>query len=526
MVVNSNHQKPYEILANEIYNKVKTYLATNSINQNVVYWITGYGTGGGIANLLSAKMIDKPLVSTAILNINTIFDANNYKWEETGMTNVYSYTFGSPNVVYTLDDDTGVNNNKYKSIFNVVDNNDVSAHLLSTMIGWHKYGWNMSLTEMGNKCKDIISLYNGVLKNKNRDDFYKELWNSLYSRDKKTMYQIMAQIHFAWYKFQIENDDSIFKVLKKYQDGSYRTFCNLYGEYYKELEPKHSIKNYFELSKKLLPENMKIGDGWMEIDKKNNNKYKSMSEALKDMGEWYCKNVYTYDPFSDKDFARNKTIVSFSERFQYDYDRASDEAKRERERKVKEHNEQYEDNKYLIENFKNIQDYNYSLETFVDHHGASALYECNLLHNDCYNTKEVGDDCSAFTLATMYYATMGEFDSYNSLNIYDISSNILCTYNKNNDDRIKDLDTIGFKKIPVTKEMTLNNLESGDILVSNNHCEFYYKNGETKTSFGWGSVKKKFPNDNNSIKEAKDQPYFVDTWNEDMHYTCIYRLNK
>ena len=162
---NVNHYKAYEKLAKEIYLKLDSYIKRgNLLNKNVVYWVTGYGTGGGIANILSAKIADKPLVSTAILDINTIFDANNFKLKETGMTNLYAYTYGAPYTVYTGDIGIQVNANKYKSIFNVVETNDSFAHLPSTKSSWTRYGWNMSIDNNNHKeCTEIINAYNGIV---------------------------------------------------------------------------------------------------------------------------------------------------------------------------------------------------------------------------------------------------------------------------------------------------------------------------------------------------------------------------
>ena len=129
------------------------------------------------------------------------------------------------------------------------------------------------------------------------------------------------------------------------------------------------------------------------------------------------------------------------------------------------------------------------------------------------------------TLAVMYYATMGAMDEYSALNIYDLGGGML-TYIESGKPIYDALEKIGFKKIAV-KNGSFTELESGDLLVSSNHYEFYYvdENGNHK-SFGWGSVKEKFPNTTCSIKESIGNKYFKDKWDDNKKYTYIYRLVK
>ena len=125
----------------------------------------------------------------------------------------------------------------------------------------------------------------------------------------------------------------------------------------------------------------------------------------------------------------------------------------------------------------------------------------------------------------MYYATKGAMDEYDCLNINELGGGILASITEKKEE-YQALKEIGFEKIPV-KNGTFDELQSGDILVSNSHYEFYYITEEgKKTSFGWGSVKKKFPNDNCAIVENKGNKFFKDKWNTKWEYTHIYRLTK
>ena len=259
---------------------------------------------------------------------------------------------------------------------------------------------------------------------------------------------------------------------------------------------------------------------------KNRPHYIPMTEALETMAKWYCENVYTYDPYSLKDFDRNGNTYTFSGRFQYDYDKASIKAKNKRKAKVDPYNEAHPDAQYKIENFTGTNSYKLDLETFVGNKGDHALYDCELLDSSWYSKyKRVGDDCSSMTLAVMYYATRGIMDEYSAINIYELGGGALASA-REGEVLYDSLKSIGFEKIDV-ENGTFDELESGDILVSNNHYEFYYEDdSDNHKSFGWGSVKSYFPNNTCSIVENPGKKYFKDKWNNKREYKHIYRLVK
>ena len=116
---------------------------------------------------------------------------------------------------------------------------------------------------------------------------------------------------------------------------------------------------------------MTIGDGWVDVKVSSN--YIFMPQALETMGKWYCNNVYTYDPYSSTDFERDGIIRTFSGRFQYDYDKASQNAKRDRDMRVERYNNEHPDAQYKIENFTGTDSYKLDLEIFIGNRGAHAL---------------------------------------------------------------------------------------------------------------------------------------------------------
>ena len=110
--VTMEHHKGFDIATNRILKYVNKYQEEYCSNHKTTYWITGHSRGAAIANLLSAYLIN-------------------------GGNEVYGYTFASPNTTTIKGVDTS---EKYKSIFNIVNNDDFVPQL--PLKDWHfsKYG--------------------------------------------------------------------------------------------------------------------------------------------------------------------------------------------------------------------------------------------------------------------------------------------------------------------------------------------------------------------------------------------------
>lgn len=108
---NQDNHKGFDIATNRILKFVNAYVNKYVDKSIVTYWVTGHSRGAGIANLLSAYLID---------NKNTVF----------------AYTFAAPNT--TTSDN--YENEKYNSIFNIINQDDFVPRL--PMDEWHfnKYG--------------------------------------------------------------------------------------------------------------------------------------------------------------------------------------------------------------------------------------------------------------------------------------------------------------------------------------------------------------------------------------------------
>ena len=123
---------------------------------------------------------------------------------DSGNTNVYAYTFGSPNVVYFDNQPEMINANEYKSIFNVVDMNDVFAHLLSTKSGWGKYGWNMIPNGNYDKCKDVM-------------DTYSRVFDDVDNKREAIDNNVFIYLYSAWKFNDLDNDTRYLDDMKRNQ---------------------------------------------------------------------------------------------------------------------------------------------------------------------------------------------------------------------------------------------------------------------------------------------------------------------
>ena len=500
---NVNHYEAYEKLSKVVYDKLKNYITSHSLNENVTYWVTGYGTGGGIANLLSARIIDNPPVSTSVSKVSNavIFGYGSTtigRMVDTGNTNIYTYTFGAPNVVYFDNQPEMINVAKYKSIFNVVDTNDVFAHLPSTKSGWGKYGWNMSPSGNYDKCKDIIDTYSKVFDNiDNKRDII-----ATTSLDDNVLFYLYT----TWAYNELANNTMFFDGMQQNQHSKFRTFYNKYYASYKDLEPKHSIKNYYSLCKKIRPEHMTIGDGWVDVkvSSSGSSPQDKMAEALEVMGQQYVKNVSTYGGSTLYSLTQVSNNIDTAYKQQL-YSTLKNVGPEERKEEVK-------------RKFQNLINEN--------------------------NWFKCGDDCVRFMFSTIFYALDGDigekFSDNNNAKYYTMFGTNILTKNDNDQDFIDlnfEIHYIG-EVDDKGHEFGYEDLEDGDIVVAyrtdtneKGHVEFYIskeyekakKNEPYNWSFGWGSHKARYPVNGNIGKIIKED--IDNRFNKDIGYKNKYLLD-
>lgn len=113
--LNKSHHKGFDVAANRVLEKVNAYLNTHSINGGSIL-ITGHSRGGSIANLIGKYFED-----------NTSFTS-------------YTYTFAAANTT------TDENFKNYKSIFNIVNKDDLIPFLPLSGWGFEKYGTTKTIS--------------------------------------------------------------------------------------------------------------------------------------------------------------------------------------------------------------------------------------------------------------------------------------------------------------------------------------------------------------------------------------------
>ena len=100
----------FDVAANRIMDEIEAYVKANGLNEsNTVYWITGHSRGAAIANIIGA-------------------------YYEKGGKTAFTYTFATPNT--TLD--TSAKN--YRTIFNVVNTDDLVPYMPMAVWGYSRYG--------------------------------------------------------------------------------------------------------------------------------------------------------------------------------------------------------------------------------------------------------------------------------------------------------------------------------------------------------------------------------------------------
>ena len=119
-----NNHKGFDVATNRIIRYISAYSQKYVDSDKAAFWIAGHSRGGAIANILSAYLIEQD-------------------------NEVYGYTFAAPNT--TTDQD--YNDDKYKSIYNIVNFDDFVPELPTSHWKFNKYGVTIgeSVSEYANE---------------------------------------------------------------------------------------------------------------------------------------------------------------------------------------------------------------------------------------------------------------------------------------------------------------------------------------------------------------------------------------
>ena len=137
--------------SNYAYDQLKDILNKEEYGftkDNTILLLTGHSRGAAAANLLAKRIIDEG------------------KWVQ--KDSIYTYTFATPNVTAEKD----VNNNKYNTIFNIVNPEDFVTKVMLKGWGYSKYGTTYVLPS---KTNTISPVYN--IQKSNMREYYSVLTN-------------------------------------------------------------------------------------------------------------------------------------------------------------------------------------------------------------------------------------------------------------------------------------------------------------------------------------------------------------
>ena len=129
------HHVGFDIEANKIVEDIDEYISNQYGTK--VFWITGFGSGGSIANLVGQKLSKKK-----------------------GTSNVYCYTFESFATINAnnIEDTNNFDYSRYMNIFNIENDDDLMIKILDRDVGWYKYGRSVrgSAAQLNTKLSKIL----------------------------------------------------------------------------------------------------------------------------------------------------------------------------------------------------------------------------------------------------------------------------------------------------------------------------------------------------------------------------------
>lgn len=129
--ITKNNHAGFDIAANRIMKEVTQYVSDNGLNaSNTVYWITGHSRGAAIANIIGA-------------------------YYESANKTAFTYTFATPNTTLAT------NAANYKTIFNIVNEDDLVPYMPMNAWGYGRYGQtaNKSLSSYEKEWENLTDIF-------------------------------------------------------------------------------------------------------------------------------------------------------------------------------------------------------------------------------------------------------------------------------------------------------------------------------------------------------------------------------
>ena len=514
----------YECISSDIDSYVDSYISANPSNNSYCFWITGYSLAGGIASHVSPYIIGK------------------------GET--YTYTFGAPN---TTKGGSTANIN----VKNIINEDDLIPKIINKADGYSRVG----------------TLYNDSIYDNLQFEYKKLVGNfgdyGAYVKLANTIRQAIVNMRLRE-TTEVLRDRAcqiLARFLSNYGYSHDEVTMSAYPEIALYLNPKgrsvrsaHHINSYYVLAKSLNGFDLNNDDvDWTEIEteprsdvshNETNTGYyynRVVENALQNVGEWYVDNVYTYQAGNSKSNDEWKT--EFYSKIQTKKNRGGLLALQKRI----EHRDEYNANRAT--NQPEFLDDNETIQTRTNYEdpymnaGAEVYkWKSGYAEHGHYKTDELnrsvgsefddfGDDCSTFAMAVLDYATEGglyqRISDDNSTTMYNAGGGNI---RRNNYKTV--LNELNFDYIPVTKTMTMDDLENGDLLITDGHYEFVIigednsgtigKRKRRFKQFGWGNVKGIYPDNNFNITKSTNESFYdqyIENSPPRRMYNYIIRLN-
>lgn len=129
--ITKNNHAGFDIAANRIMREVDSFVNANGLKtSDTIYWITGHSRGAAIANIIGA-------------------------YYESSGKKTYTYTFAAPNTTLAT------NTASYKSIFNIVNEDDLVPYMPMSAWGYKRYGrtTTKSLTSYEKEWENLTDIF-------------------------------------------------------------------------------------------------------------------------------------------------------------------------------------------------------------------------------------------------------------------------------------------------------------------------------------------------------------------------------
>ena len=513
------HHIGYDITASRIFENVLRFTENYNNNQKV-FFITGARSAGGVANLLSKKLIDK-----------------------FGQSSVYGYTF---NAVATINgnmipEGQKLPNLKYASIMNIYNDDEMMVMFTSEETNMYKYGTNVHMSLSENLTKKVNAAFRKVHRSdydKNMNSKVVDLLNNIFNINLRgyslMVYGMTGTEWREWDSYTSDEieDYSARDIHNALSDDEVEILFNFWSEFYENTRTNSAyvaMALHAESQKNKIEKIRNIRKELSKTTTEINTNYVGQTNALNEI-QVSGETPPTIPPSSNKNSAKSydnilacveqlaklyiNHVGTYRTILQTTSNSESNHSCTNRAYEYLKNNgvtiDEYKDNK---KGYKVVAPSSNSSNIYAADGWLHYVYDENSDENTSplISNWHVRDDCSGFVKSVIKLAGK-EFTGFNTdlINGYDksLAPNLsragydLYQYANGVWSKIS-FSSLEFSSIktelalPVGDSMDIDFLKPGDILVTNSHAEIYVGNNYNKVL---GSITNK--NDRNIAKKS------------------------